>query len=79
MKTIIGISRSLRQAVNSALLAVAAQVMRDGISLQIASIRGIPLYDGDVEAAEGVPSVVHELEERIAAADGLLIATPEYG
>jgi NAD(P)H-dependent FMN reductase len=36
------------------------------------------LYDGDVEAAEGVPIEVTELQDRIAAADGLLLTTPEY-
>ena len=48
------------------------------MSLEIGSIAGIPLYDGDVEAAQGVPDVVEKLKERIAAADGLLLVTPEY-
>jgi chromate reductase len=36
------------------------------------------LYDGDVEAAEGIPSVVQELKSKITTADALLIVTPEY-
>jgi NAD(P)H-dependent FMN reductase len=36
------------------------------------------LYDADVEAAEGIPTMVQELKKRIAATDGLLIVTPEY-
>lgn len=79
MKRVIGISGSLRRAsLNSALLAAAAGLMPEGVTLEIASIRGIPLYDGDVEEAEGLPQVVAALKDTIAAADGLLIATPEY-
>ena len=40
--------------------------------------QGIPLYDGDVEEATGVPEVVETLKERVAVADGLLLVTPEY-
>ncbi len=47
-------------------------------SIEIATIRGIPLYDGDLDAAEGPPPAVRELKERVAAADGLLLVTPEY-
>jgi NAD(P)H-dependent FMN reductase len=36
------------------------------------------VYDGDVEAAQGIPARAAELKERIAAADALLLVTPEY-
>jgi len=79
MGRIIGISGSLRRAsFNSMLLRAASQVAPDGTTVEIASIRGIPLYDGDVESAEGIPAPVQELKTRIAEADGLLIVTPEY-
>src|SRR5438552_943034 len=45
--------------------------------LEVASIAGIPLYDGDVEAA-GAPPAVTALKDRLAAAKGLLLVTPEY-
>jgi NAD(P)H-dependent FMN reductase len=77
--TIIGISGSLRQgSYNAALLRAAAQSISDGTTLEIASIREIPLYDGDVEEASGVPASVQQLKDRVAAADGLLLVTPEY-
>ena len=83
-KIIIGLAGSLRKgSLNAMLLRAAAEKMsqlgsgRD-VTLEIASIRGIPLYDGDVEAAEGIPSAVRALKDRIAQADGLLLATPEY-
>jgi len=79
MTTIIGISGSLRVgSLNAALLRAAATLMPQGARLDIASIRGIPLYDGDVEDADGIPATVTALKNRIAAADGLLLVTPEY-
>jgi len=38
----------------------------------------LPLYDGDLEAANGVPDGARKLREAIAAADAVLIVTPEY-
>ncbi|PWC41923.1 NADPH-dependent FMN reductase [Azospirillum sp. TSO22-1] len=79
MTTLIGLSGSLRQgSLNTALLKAAAAAMPDGATLTIGSIRGIPLYDGDLEAADGIPKPVEELKDAIAAADGLLLVTPEY-
>jgi len=79
MTTLIGISGSLRKnSFNSALLRAAAAMMPDGSKLVIGEIKNIPLYDGDLEAASGVPDAVGALKDAIAAADGLLIATPEY-
>ena len=79
MSNIIGISGSLRKAsFNSALLRAAVDVTPEGATLEIASIQGIPLYDGDVESSTGIPAVVQDLKDRIAAADGLLLVTPEY-
>ncbi len=79
MTTLIGLSGSLRQgSFNSALLRAALELMPADAELRIASIRGIPLYDGDLEAADGIPPVVQALKDDIAAADGLLFVTPEY-
>jgi NAD(P)H-dependent FMN reductase len=79
MVTLIGFSGSLRQgSFNSALLRSAAEVLPAGAELRIASIRGIPLYDADVENSEGIPTAVAALKDGIASADGLLLATPEY-
>jgi chromate reductase len=79
MTTIIGISGSLRTgSFNSALLRAAKDATPEGTILEIASIRDIPLYDGDVEAATGIPDVVRDLKDRIATSSGLLLVTPEY-
>ena len=79
MITIIGISGSLRKAsFNSALLRAAVDMTPEGTTLEVASIQGIPLYDGDVESSVGIPAVVSDLKDRIAVCDGLLLVTPEY-
>ena len=79
MVRIIGISGSLRKgSYNSALLRAAAGVMPSQAELGIATIRGIPLYDGDVETSDGIPAPVSQLKDAIGKANGLLLVTPEY-
>ncbi len=79
MKTIIGISGSVRAAsFNAALLRAAVEAAPDGCTVEIASIKEIPLYNGDLEANNGIPETVARLKDRIADADGLLLVTPEY-
>ena len=78
MTEIIGLSGSLRKgSFNTALLHVAAEVAPAGCRLRVESIRDIPLYDADLEAASP-PAAVLDLQKRIEAADGLLLASPEY-
>ena len=59
MARIVGISGSLRQkSFNTALLRAAVDLTPEGSEIVVHTIRGIPLYDGDVEAAEGLPAPV---------------------
>jgi NAD(P)H-dependent FMN reductase len=79
MIKIIGITGSLRNgSFNTALLRAATGLMPSEAALEIATLKGIPLYDGDLEAKEGIPQAVMALKEQVVAADGLLLATPEY-
>jgi len=78
MVKLLGISGSLRRgSYNSALLRAATRLMPPDSVLEVASIRGIPLYDGDVEA-QGIPASVSTLKEAVVAAQGVLLVTPEY-
>ena len=79
MTHILILSGSLRSGSwNTALARALAEAAPEGCDVELVTPAGIPLYDGDVEAAEGVPETVEELKSRIAAADGLAIVTPEY-
>lgn len=76
---ILGISGSLRkQSFNTALLRAAQSLVADDVSLEAATLHGIPLYDADLERDEGIPAAVTELKERVMASAGLLLVTPEY-
>jgi chromate reductase, NAD(P)H dehydrogenase (quinone) len=78
MTKVLGISGSLRRGShNTALLRAATRLMPAEATLEMASIRGIPLYDYDVEV-QGIPAAVTQLKEAIVAADGVLLVTPEY-
>lgn len=73
-----GISGSLReQSYNSALLRAAQRLMPEGSTLEIVSIREFVLFDADLEK-HGVPAPVARAKEQVMAADGLILATPEY-
>jgi chromate reductase len=78
MAHLVGIAGTLRKgSFNASLLRAAQEVLPSGSDLEIASIAGIPLYNFDVET-EGIPETVLALKERIVAAEGLLLVTPEY-
>jgi len=79
---ILALCGSLRTgAFNMKLLELAAAEARaQGAEVDVVepkSLGQLPFYDGDVEA-QGVPAPVKELRNRLAAANGLLIASPEY-
>ncbi len=75
---VLGISGSLRKgSYNTGLLRAAIELAPEGMTVETAQIRAIPLYDEDVRA-QGYPPEVDELRRRIKAADALLIVTPEY-
>ena len=76
---ILALSGSLRRgSYNTALLRAARSLAPKGVELEITTLQGVPLYDGDVEASSGVPDVVQRLKQAVRQASGLLIATPEY-
>ena len=79
MTRILAISGSLREgSLNTALARAAATLAGDGVVVEVATLHGIPLYDGDAEARDGIPAAVDALKARIVASDGALLVTPEY-
>ena len=73
--TLVGISGSLRKASrNTGLLRCCAANLPQGVSLEIADISALPFYNADMEK----PAVVQQLVDLVSAADGLVLACPEY-
>jgi chromate reductase len=74
---LLGLSGSLRKdATNRKLLREAARLFGDCTYTE-ADLH-LPLYDGDAEKAHGIPEEVAALADQIAAADAVVISTPEY-
>jgi len=72
---IVGLSGSLRAGSwNTAVLRSAAELLPEGASLEIVAYGDVPLYNFDL----GEPEAVARFKATLAAADALLIATPEY-
>jgi chromate reductase, NAD(P)H dehydrogenase (quinone) len=73
---------SLRaESLNRKLALLAARVAEQaGVTVDLASMRDfdVPLYDGDLEAAHGIPSGAKELERRLLDSDAFIVSSPEY-
>ena len=75
---VIGISGSLRKgSFNTAALRAAQGLAPEGMTIEVAQIGDLPLYNDDVRAA-GFPPPAERLRAQIAAADAILLVTPEY-
>jgi chromate reductase len=73
---LLGISGSLRrEATNRKLIREAGRLY--GGEFAIGAVR-FPPYDGDDEAATGIPLGVQCLADQVIAAEAVVIATPEY-
>lgn len=77
MTKLLGISGSLRtKSTNTMLIRNAASAFDPAEFIE--GNLDFPLYNGDLESAEGIPSAVQTLADQIKAADAVLISTPEY-
>jgi chromate reductase, NAD(P)H dehydrogenase (quinone) len=74
---LLGICGALRAASTNRLLLAEARRLFGPAQHTEADLR-LPLYDGDLEDREGIPEPVQRLADQIAAADAIVIATPEY-
>lgn len=80
---ILAFAASLRAAsLNRKLIQQAVAMLRavPGVDVDLADFRDfeMPMYDGDLEARDGIPAGGREFIRRIHEADGLVISTPEY-
>lgn len=75
---VLGICGSLRKAsLNMAALRACRELLPEAMALEIADIGELPMYNQDV-FDQGLPAPVKRFREQVAAADALLIASPEY-
>src|SRR5437763_15782132 len=76
---VLGISGSLRRdSHNTALLRAAAELLPEGVELELwDGLKTVPPYDED-DDLESAPAAVAERRAAIAGADAILFATPEY-
>jgi chromate reductase len=74
---LLGISGSLRRESTNTMLVHEAARAFGPCRFTLGDIR-LPLYDGDLEEADGIPPGVQRLAEQILAADAVVISTPEY-
>ena len=72
---LLGISGALRDASTNTKL-VRAAARHYGGAFTLADLH-LPLYDGDIEE-QGIPADVQMMADQIAAADAVIISTPEY-
>ncbi len=77
MSHLLTIAGALRQWSTNRLLAAEAARLFAPETLTVADLR-LPLYDGDLEDNQGFPPEVQALADQIAAADAVVISTPEY-
>jgi chromate reductase, NAD(P)H dehydrogenase (quinone) len=75
---ILGMCGSLRaKSYNMMALKIAGSLMPAGMTLEIATIGDLPLYNMDLQD-KGFPAPVTRLRDQVLAADALLFASPEY-
>lgn len=79
--TVLGIAGSLRRgSFNAAVLRALPELAPSSMTIDTerSAIGEFPLYNADMQNEQGFPAPVEALGERIRAADGVVIVTPEY-
>ena len=75
---LLGISGSLRaRSYNSGALSVVGSVLPEGTEFDVASLTDLPFYNADVEQ-RGFSAEVESFRRKVAVADALIFAVPEY-
>ena len=76
---LLAITGALRKdSFNTQLLRAVKEMAPPEMDIEIVTLHGVPLYDGDEEDRHGVPGSVKALQDKVKQADGIIISTPEY-
>jgi NAD(P)H-dependent FMN reductase len=70
-----------KESMNRKLAALAARVAQAaGATVDLASLQefDVPLYNGDLEASQGIPQGAYDFQRRLLASDAFIISSPEY-
>ena len=81
MKVFVCAASLRADSLNQKLAALAARVAAaTGATVDLASMRefDVPIYDGDLEAAQGIPDGAAAFQRRLIASDAFIVASPEY-
>jgi chromate reductase len=79
MMKLLAITGALRKdSYNTQLLRAVKELAPPEMAIEIVTLHGVPLYDGDEEDKHGVPASVKALQDKVREADGVIISTPEY-
>jgi chromate reductase len=76
---IIAFNGSLRQgSLTGQVIATMPEVAPNGMNIETIEIGHLPLYNDDLRVDGENPAEVTKIAEKLAAADGLIVASPEY-
>jgi chromate reductase len=81
VKVLVFAASRRKESLNQKLATLAARIAGEhGATVDLASMRDfdVPLYDGDLEAAEGIPPGAQELRRRLEQNDAFIVSSPEY-
>jgi chromate reductase len=76
-----GISGSLRKkSYNSILLNAVKELLPENVTMEVLSIAGLPLYNGDLDMPDAAerPEAVTQFRDGLQRADAFIIVSPEY-
>lgn len=77
MNILVVSGSSRRRSLNTRLARLVAEVRPADVVTVVTDLDRVPFYDGDLEAA-GTPTAVADLRTAVAAADLVVVVTPEY-
>jgi chromate reductase len=76
--TLLGFTGSAREAsFNTRILRSLGSLAPEGVEVKVFDVDQIPFYNQDLEG-DALPASIQALRDAVAAADGVIVASPEY-